>query len=69
MANCKFCRREITWIKEGRKNVPIESDGGVHKCDEMIQSMKSIKKMDRTSISEEEIRKYEESINSAKKKK
>lgn len=51
MAVCKFCSSEIIWTKEGRKNVAINGDGSTHKCDEMIQSMKSIKTFDRNSLS------------------
>jgi len=69
MANCKFCGEEITWMKEGSKNVPIESDGSLHRCQEMKDSVKSLKKMDRNSLSEEEIKQYEQSINKPKKKK
>jgi hypothetical protein len=66
MAKCKFCGKEISWLKEGRKFSPIEGDGTVHKCDQMLSSMKSIKKMDRGSLSPEEIKKYEEAINNKK---
>jgi hypothetical protein len=73
MAKCKFCQKEITWMKEGRKNVPIEHDGATHRCDEMLQSLESMKKLEVTSLSPEEIAKYEQAINekaaSAKKKK
>ena len=68
MAICKFCNKEITWLKEGRKNVPVEMDGTVHRCNEMINSRKSLKKMDRGSLSPEEIAKYEQAINNAVKK-
>lgn len=66
MAKCKFCGDEITWIKEGRKNQPICGDGSVHKCEQMISSMKSFKKLDRSSISPEEIARYEAQINKKK---
>lgn len=66
MAKCKFCNNDITWIREGRKNQPINSDGSVHKCEEMIKSMKSIKKMDRNSLTPEEIARYEKQINEKK---
>lgn len=63
MARCKFCQKEISWIKEGRKNVPIESDGTVHRCQEMINARNSFRKIERTSLSAEEIKKYEEAMN------
>ena len=67
MAICKFCQKEITWLKEGRKNVPVEGDGAVHRCDEMRNSMKSVRKIDPSSLSAEEIKKYEEAANKAAK--
>ncbi|PIK16357.1 hypothetical protein [Halobacteriovorax sp. JY17] len=67
MAKCKFCSKDISWLKEGRKFTPVEGDGTVHKCDEMMNSMKSIKSMERSSLSPEEIKKYEEAINKKKK--
>ena len=68
MAICKFCNKEITWMKDGRKNVPVEMDGALHRCEEMINSRKSLKKMERGSLSPEEIAKYEQAINDAAKK-
>jgi hypothetical protein len=65
MSRCKFCNKEITWIKEGRKNVPIEGDGAVHRCDEMKNSLKSIKQLDPESM-REEIKRYERQINKKK---
>ncbi len=66
MSKCKYCGKEISWLKEGRKFSPIEGDGAVHKCDQMLNSLRSIKKMERTSLSPEEIKKYEEAINKKK---
>lgn len=67
VAKCKFCSKEIMWIKEGRKNVPVESDGAVHRCDEMKNARKSLVTIERSSLSEEEIKKYEDAINKKKK--
>lgn len=69
MATCKFCQKEITWLKEGRKNVPVEGDGTKHKCEQMMNSLKSTRTLDRGSLSPEEIQKYEEAINNNDKKK
>ncbi len=63
MARCKFCSKEITWMKEGGRNRPINSDGGVHACDEMKNSMKTIKSIDRTDIDSDILRLYETAIN------
>ena len=67
MALCKFCGTEIFWVKEGRKNKPVEVDGGSHTCEEMKKSRESFKRFDRNSLSPEEIAKYEEQINKKKK--
>ncbi len=71
MAQCKFCNKEITWMKEGRKNVPVETDGTVHKCDIFEKSRASTKTITPGSLSPEEIAKYEQAINdeAAKRKK
>lgn len=66
MATCKFCQKEITWLKEGRKNIPVEGDGTRHKCDEMMTSIRSTKTIERSSLSPEEIAKYEQAINKKK---
>ena len=66
MAICKFCGKEITWLKEGRKNVPIESDGSIHNCQEKQNAMKSIKHIERDALSAEEIKRYENAINQKK---
>jgi hypothetical protein len=68
-SKCKFCGSEIFWMKDGRKNVPHELDGGVHNCEEMKKSRASFKKMDRGGLSPEEIAKYEASMNEAANKK
>ena len=71
MATCKFCRKEITWLKEGRKNVPVEGDGSRHSCDEMKSSLDSLKVMDGRSLDPALKKKYEDAMNArvaAKKK-
>ena len=68
MAICKYCNEEIHWMKEGRKNVPVERDGGVHKCEQMTASLKSIKKMEPSEIDPEILKQYQASMNEAAKK-
>jgi hypothetical protein len=63
MARCKFCQKEITWMKEGRKNVPVEGDGGQHKCEQMINARDSLRTLAPVTLSPEEIAKYEQGIN------
>lgn len=69
MAKCKFCNREITWMKEGGRNRPIDSDGGIHSCEEMKNSMKSMKKIERTDIDADLLKMYENAINEKAQKK
>lgn len=68
MAKCKFCNREITWLKEGRRNRPIDADGGVHACDEMKKTLSSAKTINVTEIDPEILKQYEQSINQKAKK-
>ncbi len=55
-------------MKYGRKNVPVDPDGGVHSCEEMKNSRNSLRTMAATSLSPEEIAKYEKGINEKAKK-
>jgi ribosomal protein L34E len=66
MANCKFCGKEIVWVKEGKRNRPVESDGTIHSCEEMKKSLGSIKSIKPSTLSKEEIEKYEQGINKKK---
>ncbi|MDD0851913.1 hypothetical protein HBN50_02345 [Halobacteriovorax sp. GB3] len=66
MSKCRYCNKEITWMKEGRKNVPVEGDGTVHTCQERKDAIKSFKKIEPTTLSPEEIAKYEQAINKKK---
>lgn len=69
MARCKFCNKEITWMKEGGRNKPINGDGGIHSCDEMKNSMKTIKSIPATEIDSNILKQYETAINNKVKKK
>lgn len=69
MAKCKFCSREITWMKEGGRNRPVDGDGGIHSCEEMKNSMKSMKKIERTEIDADLLKMYEKAINEKAQKK
>ena len=68
MAICKFCNTEIMWVKEGRKNVPINTDASKHTCKEMQNSLNSYKQIERDNLSQEEIAKYEKAMNEKPKK-
>lgn len=67
MANCKFCGKEINWMRDGRKSVPIELDGLPHECEEAKNARKA-KRIEVGSLSPEEIAKYEQAINEKSKK-
>lgn len=63
MARCKYCNREVTWMKEGRKNVPIDNEGNVHKCEEMMNARNSTRSVNLNEIDPEILRQYEQAIN------
>ncbi len=69
MARCKFCGKNISWLKDGRKFIPLEDDGTTHDCEEKKNSMNSIKSMSSSSLTPEEIAAYEAGINQANQKK
>lgn len=71
MAFCKYCGKEITWLKDGRKNIPVENDGGEHKCEQFSNARNSFKKMTPDEIDPEILKQYQENMNKelAKKKK
>ncbi|EPZ52298.1 hypothetical protein ACRXCV_13195 [Halobacteriovorax sp. GFR7] len=68
MASCRYCGKEITWMKDGRKNVPVEGDGAVHKCENMINARKSFRKITPTEVDPELLKQYENAINEKAKK-
>lgn len=63
MAKCKFCNKDITWMKEGRRNRAIDSDGGIHACEEMKKTMESTRTVNVSEIDPEILKRYEQSIN------
>ena len=63
MAYCKYCGKEITWLKDKKKFIPIESNGEVHECEEFKKSLKKTKTLKVSDISPEEIARYEANIN------
>jgi hypothetical protein len=67
MANCKYCGAQISWLKEKRKFIPVEQDGGVHECQEYKKSLDKTRTMKATDLSPEEIARYEANINKKKK--
>jgi hypothetical protein len=69
MAMCKYCQKVITWMKDGRKNIPVEHDGTLHRCDEMLNARESFRKIEVNTLSTDEIKKYEEAMNAQARKK
>ena len=71
MSRCRYCGTEITWMKEGRKNIPVESDGAQHECEQFNNMRKSTRKLAPTDIDPEVLKQYQENMNKelAKKKK
>jgi hypothetical protein len=66
MAYCRYCNKEITWLQEGRKRVPVEGDGAVHQCEEFTKSRKSIRQVERSEIDPDILKQYEQAINNKK---
>lgn len=66
MSSCKYCGKEITWLQEGRKKVPVEIDGLVHECEEYKKARKSFKKISVGEIDPEILKQYEDAMNKKK---
>ena len=68
MAFCKYCGKEIMWLKEGRKNVPVENDGGEHKCEQFSKMRNSIKKIQPNEVDPDILKQYQENLKKARNK-
>ena len=69
MSKCKYCNTDITWLKEGRKSVPVESDGAKHECENFTKARNSLKSMKPTDLDPDILKQYQENMNNALKKK
>ncbi len=69
MARCKFCGKEIVWMQEGRKKVPVEVDGIKHECEAFRNSRDSLRKVELDTIDPEVLKQYQENMKNLKKKK
>lgn len=67
MARCKFCGKEIVWMQDGRKKVPVEVDGAKHECEAFKKSRDSLRSVDLNSIDPEILKQYQANINKKKK--
>lgn len=68
MASCKYCGKEITWLKDGRKFTPVESDGGVHECDQYKNMRKSYREIDPKTLDPAIIKEYQDKLRREKEK-
>lgn len=66
MAKCKYCGKNVTWMQEGRKKVPVEDDGGKHECDEYKKSVGSLRAIDPSAIDPEILKQYQENMKNSK---
>lgn len=69
MSRCRYCDTEITWLKEGRKNVPVESDGTQHQCEQFKKMRSSIRTIDPKDLDPEILKQYQDNLKNLKKKK
>lgn len=67
MSRCRYCDKEITWLKEGRKNVPVENDGGKHECENFKNARNSYRKIEPSELDPEILKQYEENMRNAPK--
>lgn len=68
MATCKYCGKSVTWLKEGRKNVPVEDDGAIHQCEQYQNVRRSARSMDPSEIDPEILKQYQENMKKKLKK-
>ncbi len=62
MSRCRYCDTEITWMKDGRKNIPVENDGAQHECKQYKNMRQSIRKMEPTDIEPDVLKQYQENM-------
>ncbi len=65
MARCRYCDKEITWLKEGRKNVPVENDGAKHDCENFKNARNSFRKIEPNELDPDLLKQYQENMNNA----
>lgn len=68
MATCKYCGKNVTWMKQGRKNVPVEDEGSIHECEEYKNTRRSARKVDPSEIDPEILKQYQENMKNKLKK-
>ena len=66
MARCKYCGKDIIWLQEGKKKVPVENDGIKHECDEFKNSTNSLKTVELNHIDPEILKQYQANMDSDK---
>ena len=65
MAKCKYCSIDVTWMKEGRKSIPVENDGTQHVCENFKKSRDSYRKMEPSEIDPEILKQYQANMDNA----
>lgn len=58
MADCKFCGKKISWLKQGRGFRAFEEDGMPHECEERQKTLDTSKNLSVDDVKNEEIQKY-----------
>jgi hypothetical protein len=69
MAKCKYCSKDIVWMQEGRKKVPVEIDGIKHECDEFKNSVKSARSVEITDVDPDILAQYQANLKASLAKK
>lgn len=69
MSQCKYCNTEITWLKEGRRSIPVENDGAKHECENYKSARNSLKQIKPSELDPEILKQYQENMNNAIKSK
>ncbi|MBT4792753.1 MAG: hypothetical protein HON90_14355 [Halobacteriovoraceae bacterium] len=69
MSKCRYCNKEITWLKEGRKNVPVESDGAKHDCENFKSARNSYCAIEPSELDPDILKQYQENMDNALKTK
>jgi hypothetical protein len=66
MARCNYCGKDIIWLQEGKKKVPVENDGIKHECEEFKNSTSSLKTVELNHIDPEILKQYQANMDSPK---
>lgn len=62
MSKCRYCSKEITWLKDGRKNVPVESNGATHECENYLKAKNSYRKIEPEELDPAILKQYQDNM-------